>query len=376
MAPTEPAESPVATASPNGLDVREASALAGIPDCQNPLGWDYLVSGNDLFVVCDAAAAGGNVALDDTGPYVARVDLTTDKVTATYRYRTPITYIEAIEVAGGNLWFDGIFGGSGCAYSRPGDCDGWQRTERFDLATGKNVQEIRNASLVGSAFGYVWVKENGYGDASLAHRLRKLDPATGRQIGTIPFSMDGAWFACGSLYGTTVSNSSAAAESTALARIDPASGKILARFSVPGEIGSLGSAGGACWASAAPGSEDPDASGFADRFLRIGKAGVEFESPRFEAGVVRDSAMPGTSGNDVWEGSVSVFGGAFWLVRDDLGSNASLQRIDPATWRVSGPVWVWSAPPDQGGPFAIAGDAVWSYDQKGGIVRLDIPLRP
>ncbi len=199
IGPTEsPYASPLPSASPTPgatATAVEATVVARIADCQNPLGWDYTVSGNDLFVVCDAVN-GQSPTAGAGGAYIARVDLTTNKVTATYRYKTPITSIEGMTIADGSLWWSGIFGGSGCA----GDCGGWRRLERFDVATGKNTVEIPDVALVGSASGYIWVRD------TLAENgpLRKLDPKTGKEQGSIPLgSTDNEQFACGSLWGMT-----------------------------------------------------------------------------------------------------------------------------------------------------------------------------
>jgi len=82
-----PSTSPTAAATATAL---AATVVARVTGCQNPLGWDYAVSGNDLFVVCDASnSPSSNTA--PGGAYAARVDLTTNKVTATYRYKTIMT---------------------------------------------------------------------------------------------------------------------------------------------------------------------------------------------------------------------------------------------------------------------------------------------
>jgi len=97
ISPTvSPSASPRPSASPTpgaSATAVQATVVARVADCQNPLGWDYIVSGNDLFVVCEAANPPSSNA-GSGGPYVARVDLTTNKVTATYRYKTTMTYIE------------------------------------------------------------------------------------------------------------------------------------------------------------------------------------------------------------------------------------------------------------------------------------------
>lgn len=354
-----PSASPRPSASPTPgatATAVEATVVARVADCQNPLGWDYTVSGNDLFVVCDAANSPSSTA-GPGGPYVARVDLTTNKVTATYRYKTPMTYIEGLTVDDGSLWFEGIFGGSGCA----GDCRGWRRIDRFDVATGENTFEIPDVGLAGSSSGYIWVRD------SLTQNgpLQKLDQNTGQEKGRIPFAMGSAQFACGSLWGITGNNLGTADTSTTVARIDPADGTVLASFTVPGLLHSLQSVGTECWASVEPAGADPYTAYYADHFVRIGGSGVEYTSPLFH--------LENRSGS-LSETYVDIQGGSFWLVNDDRLTTATLQRLDPSTWQPTGTPWQSGASGYQGDPFAIIGGSVWVFDDGGGISRLDIPL--
>jgi hypothetical protein len=352
-APPRPSASPTPGATASAV---EATVVARIADCQNPLGWDYAVSGNDLFVVCDTANSPSSNA-GQRGPYVARVDLTTNKVTATYRYKTTMTYIENMTVDQGSLWFEAIVGGSGCA----GDCHGWRRLERFDIATGKNTVEVPDVELVGSSSGYIWARD------SLAENgpLRKLDPKTGKEKGRTTFNMGRAEFTCGSLWGTTSSNWATDSASTTVARIDPADGTVLASFTVPGSPSSPQSVGKECWASVAPAGVDPYTADYADHFIRIGDSGVEYTSPLFH--------LDNQSGS-LSETYVDIQAGSFWLVVDDHPTTATLQRLDPSTWQPTGTLWQSGASGYQGDPFAIIGGSVWVFDDAGGISRLDIPL--
>jgi hypothetical protein len=367
IGPTEsPSASPLPSASPTPgatATAVEATVVARIADCHNQVGWDYAVSGNDLFVVCDAVNSPSSSAAPG-GPYIERVDLTTNKVTATYRYKTPITYIEGLTIADGSLWWSGIFGGS-CS----GDCRGWRRLERFDVATGKNTVEIPDVGLVGSSPGYIWVRDSSTntGSATVAERpLRGLDPTTGREKGRIPFSMDNAAFACGSLWGMTTSGDATASTSTTIARIDPANGKILAQFTVPGYLSSLQSVGGQCWASVkmSPGHD-------ADHFIRIGDSGLEYTSPLVD---VTSPWGNMSTYSQTYSTYVDIQGGFFWLVKDDGVSTATLQRLDPSTWQPTGTLWQVRASEYLGDPFAIIGGSVWAFDNNGGPSRLDIPL--
>lgn len=372
-----PSPSPSASQSPSpspGPVIREASAVARIPKCQDALGWDYEISGGDLFVVCADPDEGTENGPPYTGPYVARVQLSTNKVTATYRYKTPLTYIEGIAIAGGGLWFDGIFGGSACVSSKPGGCDGWERVVRLDLVTGKVTLEIPNVSLRAFALGGIWVRDNGLGRTFDQHRLRKLDPRSGRQQTTIPFDMDVPIFACGSLWGVTWLDSATPSEATRMARIDPANGHVLSTFTEPGQVWGPQSVGDECWATTSPATDDMDLEGYSDHFVRLGRTGIDERSPRFDVGILRNVDPEPGSQSEVRETRLEIDGGAFWLMRDDLGPIAWLQRIDPATWQPSGTMWRWTGPIPQGGPFAIIDGSAWALDSDGGMVRLDIPI--
>jgi len=242
------------------------------------------------------------------------------------------------------------------------------------VATGKNTLDVPDVELVGSALGYVWVRDTGFGKATQIGRLRKLDPATGREKGSIAFQMDRASFACGTLWGMSTTDIDTATESTSVVRIDPASGAVSGRFTVPGRLEGPHDVGSECWASVTPGGSNPDFADYADHFVRLGDAAIEDTSPRIAAGIVR-GGDPGSSDSDgVWEGRVEVQAGAFWLARDDLGSTATLQRIDPSTWQPSGPIWVWAhSGLPQGSPFALIDGSAWAFDDTGGLVRLDFP---
>jgi hypothetical protein len=349
-----PSASPTPGATPNAV---EATVVARVADCQNPLGWDYAVSGNDLFVVCDASNSPSSSA--SGGAYVSRVDLTTNKVTAAYRYGTAMTYIENMTVDHGSLWFEGTFG-SACA----APCNGFRHLERFDVDTGKNTLDLPNVALVGSAFGYVWVSDLS-APMGTGGPLRRLDPKTGQEKGSIPFSMDRAQFACGSLWGITGNNLGTADTSATVARIDPANGTVLASFTVPSLPHSLQSVGTQCWASVEPAGADSSTAYYADHFTRIGVSGVEYTSPIFH--------LENQSGSTS-ETYVDIQGGSFWLVSDDRVATATLQRLDPSTWQPTGTLWQIGASGYQGDPFAMIGGSVWVFDDDGGLSRLDIPL--
>lgn len=356
-ASTPPSTSPTPGATATAI---EATVAARVTSCQDPLGWDYTVWGNDLFVACNEVDL-SNPNAGPGGAYVARVDLTTNQVTATYRYKTEMTYIEALAVLDGSLWFDGTFG-SACV----APCKGFRRLERFDVASGKNTFDVPDAQLQGSGYGYIWVRDGtGIAAGTRENLLRKLDPTTGHEMGRIPFDMDGVQFACGSLWGVTRSGWATDDPITTAARLDPASGRILDQFTVPGGLGAIQPVGSECWASVMPYGADLYAASYADHFVRIGDAGIEDSSPVF--------ALDDHGGSTLVT-YLDIQGGAFWLVSDDFYTSATLQRIDPSTWQPTGTVWQSGASGYQGDPFAIIDGSTWAYNDAGGISRLDIPV--
>ncbi len=295
------------------------------------------------------------------GAYIARVDLTTNAVVATFRYEKPISYIQGVAVDGESLWWDLTFT-SGCS----SECKGVRHLERVDVATGKNTLDLPDVQLEGTALGFVWVRNLTGGMEATEGPLRKLDPKTGEDKGSIPFGMPGVQFACGSLWGLTRSNWATDEASTTVARIDPANGTVLAKFSLPGWLGGLESVGGECWAAVAPAGTDLYAADHPDHFVRIGDLGVEYTSPRFAL----NNVMGGASST-----SVTVQGGAFWVVRSTTKGSATLQRLD-TSWRPSGTLWQARSSSSHGNDaFAFIDGSVWLFDDEGGISRLDIPLR-
>jgi hypothetical protein len=354
-----PSPSATPTASPPleaSSAVRDATVVGRIANCDTPIGWSYTVDGNDLYMVC----YGSNEPDSDSHPYIARVDLATNKVKATYGTDLVMTYAYTVAVAGGNLWYD-VTLGSACI---PSNCDGFHRLERYDLATGKRTLDLPNAELYGYAFGYVWVAYLFSADTSARGELVKLDPKTGAEKGRIPFDMEQVQFACGSMWGLTTSDWGTARTKTTVTRIDPADGRVLASFTEPGGLDKLQSVGGECWARVYPAAESPTAD-YADHFVRIGQSGVEARSPSF---------APADQGDSEWT-SVAILGGTFWLARETAGEpSATLQRLDPSTWKASGPTWRCVSGGYQGDAFAGIDGSVWAFDNDFGLTRLDIPL--
>jgi len=346
-----PSASPTAVAS-QGSGAAAATVLATIPNCSPHNSWLYAASGEDLYVVCYDAGT--------SLPYVARLSMGTNKVVATYRpdpAKLIYTYIDHVAVDGGQLWLDGSQG-SGCL----GLCPGFNQTVRIDPATGNTNQYLSGWVLKGDGLGYVWAADqNG--------QVFKLDPATGAEKGSISFTSQTLEVACGSLWGLTV-NGPSTAPSTTIARLDPASGNVLATFTETGLIGGMQQVGAQCWA---PALSNPDSEvGYGstevpdfNHFDRIGQSSIEFRSPR----------MPWS------QGCAAIFNGTFWLLGNyyiawlDPTTNqllATMQQIDPATWNPTGTIWTYVGME----PVFGAGGSLWAADSRdnaGSINRLSLP---
>ena len=349
---TASSPTPTATASVPA-EIREASAVATVPDCQVISGWSYTISGDDLYMICYDG---------ESHPYIARIDFTSNKVKSTYGTELLMTYAYTVAVADGSLWYD-VTLGSACLPDI-GSCDGFHRLFRFDVATRKRTLDMPNVRLEASALGYLWVRDTSASDTTPLGQLRKLDPKTGKEAGRIPFTMDRLQFACGSMWGLSVSDRGTVEQKTTVARIDPADGQILASFTDPGALDRLQSVGSECWARAYP-AVDGNAAMFADHFVRIGQSGVEGRSPGF---------VPSDQGDTSWT-HVEILNGTFWLVSDAIGDpSATLQRLDPSTWEPSGPRWHCVSGGGYAETFTVIDGSVWTPDNDFGLARLDMPL--
>jgi hypothetical protein len=317
----------------------------------------YTISGNDLYVVCYGASS--------NAPYIARVDLTTNAVSAyetTYQGAN-FTYVNHIAVDGGALWYDGTLGSACIA-----PCRGFLYTVRVDLASGKSTLALADTGLRGDGFGYIWT-------SITSGQLSKLDPATGTVAGTIPFKYDTLQLACGSMWGFVTPTFTH--QSTTVSRIDPASGVVLASFEEQGFVGELQQIGSECWAPAYNG-ELPGLAAWSSQspapnhFDRIDQSSISFRTPGIPAFTI--PSVPG-------QGSATLFDGTFWLTGTDVTQPdhplATMQRIDPATWKTAGPIWTY---PSLSPAFAAGGN-LWANEQVPSevappLIRLDVSLDP
>jgi len=334
-------------------DTRAAAVVARVPDCSS-WGYPYAISGNDLFVVCYGPST--------IEPYIARVNMTTNKVVATYGpdpTKMDFTYIHHVAVDGSQLWIDGTLG-SACV----DPCTGFNQIVRINLATGKTALILSDWWLHGLGLGYIWATDKS--------GLAKLDPATGAVKGRIPFEYETLQVACGSLWGLTINDPEMADASTTIARVDPANGRVLATFTEPGLVDELQQVGAECWASAYTGvitvdDSQPDSN----HFDRIGLSAIEFRSP----------VIPSS------QGYAALFAGTFWILDTDTQTDnaqgsavpatlTTMQRIDPATWQSVGPTWTYTGDT----PEFAAGGALWAGHTDNAnnteLERLNVPLGP
>ena len=341
-----PSASPSATINPFAR--RAASAVASVSNCDITGITSAnipVISGGDMFIEC---------ALSDSGEQiVARVNLATNKVVKTYT--TPISNVErGFTVAGGALWIQ-VDNGSGCVLP----CTDFSHVFRVDLVSGKATRDLVDRSLVGVEHGYVVV-------ADLSGHSFELDPVTGDSKGQFSSTLAAladADDACGSAWGIDTTYSSST--STTVTRMDPVNGNVLASFTEPGTIGRIQQVGNECWAVAWTGFASDDTS---YHFIRITPSGIDFRSPIVPTGT-----------------RTEIFDGTFWTLTDgsadtNTATNSNhlttLQRIDPATWQPTGPVWTYTG----AAPAFAAGGSLWAanlpmYDgYSTALDRLDVPM--
>jgi hypothetical protein len=155
--------------------------------------------------------------------------------------------------------------------------------------------------------------------------------------------------------------------------VDPANGNVLGSFTEPGTVRYLQQIGSECWAVTFTGSGGP--TGFANdtssyQFIRIGPSGIDFRSP----------ILPTDT-------RAVIFDGTFWILTDGFVdpsrqalTNSSplttMQRIDPATWQPTGPIWTYTG----AAPTFAAGGSLWAANTPidgnppTAVDRLDVPL--
>jgi hypothetical protein len=295
-----------------------------------------------MFIECSLPDSGRQI--------VARVNLTTNKVIKTYATDMGNGVERGFAVAGGAVWIQ-INNGSACSST----CTGFFHVFRIDLASGKTTRDLVDRTFVGLEHGYVVV-------ADLSGHFFGLDPVTGDskgQISSTVAALASADVACGSVWGIDNITSST---STTVTRIDPATGNVLARFTEPGRIDNIQQVASECWAVAWTGFASDDTS---YHFVRITPSGIDFRSPIVPTGT-----------------HTEIFDGTFWTLTDgSAGTNTAtnsnslttIQRIDPATWQPTGPVWTYTG----AAPAFAAGGSLWAAqagEPSPALDRLDVPM--
>ena len=335
-----PTPAPTPTPGPTAPQGTRLAHILATADCQNYPGQGEIVVENTIYATCGLGL--GNVSA---------FDATTGRKLADYIYDVRPEGMTAAHLAIDNgVWFSTVPIGSACG----ANCPAWTpRVRRMYMGSSRAITFTLDGWVVaGDGLGYVWAKRpNASGPTQM-----KIDPAT-TKTSQIPWAYPEVEIACGALWGAT-------ADRATVARVDPASGDVLATFAVPGGLKSLHQTQDGCWsvqgASYGPGHDE--------RFVKIGPSGIESGSPAF---TISDF------------GSLLIVGSTFWIASFKYSSEPDnwvlLQRVDPSTWQRVGPVW--AVPLGFGDPrwaFA-AGGAMWiqsSTEYGGDLLRVDVPLGP
>lgn len=314
-----------------------------------------------VYYLTPGAAADGRwyvscASSDGSSRWVAAIDLATGHVAATYPY--PADYGRVAIDQG--LW---VSPDLGSACTNP--CNEPTTVERIDLSTKAVTARFPDRFLVGSGLGYIWIAHQDPAGAPYAVDpaigLEKIDPVSGKLVGHIPWASGVPAVGCDVLYRFAATYPSLAhpntKNTTTISRVDPASGVATTLGTEPGNSAygvSIWPADGSCWVAVTDDSQ-PGAS--RTEFVELGPPGIMSRSPQLAGNVGL------------------VLDGTFWLFQSaPSGSQGpSMQRLDPATWRPSGPVWLlptFAVPPiGFGGP-------VWQEDGNRLLRQLDIPLAP
>jgi hypothetical protein len=169
----------------------------------------------------ELAVAGGAIWVERSlhPPILLRVDPVADRITATI----PLDYPVALVVGDdGTLWAIGPYGGA------PGPA--FYTLSRIDLATGALDPVVRLPTWeVAIGLGSIW--------ASTEAQLLRIDPATGRTLGTRDVMLGRPQVACGALWGESP------VDDMTLKRVDPETG-VVARYGGSGPLYELPDG---CW---------------------------------------------------------------------------------------------------------------------------------
>jgi YVTN family beta-propeller protein len=175
-----------------------------------------------------AISRGAIWVANSAGPSVSRIDPATNRVVATIRVgpRTATSERMELTASGSSVWV-------GVA--------GLKAVVRVDAATNKVVATIRTAT----PWGFIAVSKDAVWSASghAAPVITRIDPHTNRAKGTVQgklFAPIGLALAYGSLWVADL-------DAKTIDRVDPRSGRIVARLSVGGYPVRLGVGFGSIW---------------------------------------------------------------------------------------------------------------------------------
>ncbi len=255
----------------------------------------------------DASIVGGaavgdtplGVAADDSSVWVANFGSTVTKVDPAGASAPTTLGIsvasgsgnpKAVVIGGGSTWV--AIGGDTAAVNQ--FLPDASTPKRYDLTTG----------VEGIAYGAdsVWVTNSQTGE------LVRIDPATGTVERSFPLEPDGG------LYGVAFGDGSlwvaAGLGNTALLRVDPADGRVLAKIPLRGDPKGVAFGEGAVWVTL------PDA----DLVQRV--------DPAAQQGQVTDTIDTGLDGPE----GVAAGGGGVWIT---YTNSRTIVRIDPGSDRPS-----------------------------------------
>lgn len=247
---------------------------------------------------------------------------------------------------------------------------------QLDDVPGVRTYDARpNPDWVVLAGGTAWV-------ANVGHGVGRYDAHTGRPRGSVGTGMD----ICTAMVAGFGSLWAVDCPSRRLSRFDLATGRPQDTIQLPfdgiQEEGALAAGGGGVYVVAAGGSEiariDPRTDRVAARFpAPVGAAGVRYgfgslwvTSPGGETVArldPRDGSLQATVGISIDAYFLDVGHGAVWVMAN---ASSEVFRIDPRTEQVEATIDV-SDTAVEGGDLAVGGDAVWARVSDVLVARID-----
>jgi hypothetical protein len=282
------------------------------------------------------------------GAHILRIDSGTGDVVASI----PVESVPTWETGGGGLaighgsvWVAGRVDVPGGPNSPGGGFDGVLL--RIDPATNQVVARIPlggdSAADVAVDASGVWVSM--FGD-SHAPQVVRVSPDTGQVAATIPLEVTYARhiFSAGGWIWVQEREVSGDTEATLLAKIDPATDRIVDTLSLEGAA--LAAGDGVIWAA------------IKDSLVKI--------DPQTAQIVSDPVAFGGT-----FFGHVIVAGeGGVWFMGDDPSSGAAIGRFDPASEEVD--AWVPLDPEAVPIAMTVAPGSIWVLTYDGSLIRISV----